>query len=108
MISSHVEEEIPGWWPQLKSGFKPPTVSFQASDGDFYTSIMESLEGIYPRLSRNAIVVVDDYCDPAVLDVHNILPGVKKACDDFLKDKGEEVTVLICGENQCHGFFRKL
>ena len=53
-------------------------------DGDFYTSVRESLEHVYPRLSKGAVVVVDDYCDPAVNPVYESLPGVKRACDDFL------------------------
>ncbi len=53
------------------------------------------------------MVVIDDYCDPAVHNVHNILPGVKQACDEFFKDKPEKVSVLIAG-CQSHGYFRKL
>ena len=52
------------------------------------------------------VVVVDDYCDPAVHDVNNILPGVKRACDEFFADKPEEINVLIAGA-EAHGFFRK-
>ena len=75
-------------------------------DGDFYSSIIESLTYVYPKLSKGAIVVIDDYCDPEIHNVNNILPGVKKACDEFFKDKKEKVDVLIAG-CESHGYFRK-
>jgi O-methyltransferase len=68
---------------------------------------MESLEHVYPRLSRGAVVVVDDYCDPSVLERNNILPGAKKACDEFLAGKPEKMTVLIAGP-EAHAYFRKM
>jgi O-methyltransferase len=67
---------------------------------------MESLECVYPRLSKDAIVIIDDYCDPQIHNVNNILPGVKRATDEFLMNKPEKLVVLIAG-NDCHAYFRK-
>jgi len=104
----------------------PEKICFAHLDGDFYSSIKESLEYIYTKLSKGAIVVIDDYCAPEihkqiqhklnsnqrnlhnrrVYKVEDILPGVKKACDKFFKHKKERVSVLIAGDER-HGYFRK-
>jgi len=84
----------------------PDKISFAHLDGDFYSSTKEGLKHLYPRLSKGAIVIVDDYCDPSIHNIHNILPGVKKACDEFLKKKREKMNILISGW-QSHAYFKK-
>jgi O-methyltransferase len=120
----HIHE---GWFKDTLPTRLPPRVCFAHLDGDFYTSIKESLEYVYPRLSKGAVVIIDDYCDPEVhgrimkklnknkknesqklrYAIFNLLPGVKKACDEFFTDKPEKVAVLISGFER-HGYFRKL
>jgi len=95
-----------GWFKDTLSTQLPDQIAFAHLDGDFYTSIMESLQYVYPKLARNAVVVLDDYCDPDVLNVHNILPGVKAACDEFMSDKPENVSVLLSG-GQSQAYFVK-
>ena len=75
-----------GWFKDLKKKDLPEKISFAFFDGDFYSSIMDSFEKVYPRLSKDAIIVIDDY-------VWDALPGVKKACADFLKGRPEEDTM---------------
>lgn len=96
-----------GWFADTLPKGLPKKISFAHLDGDFYSSILESLVHVYPKLSKGAVVIIDDYCDPKVHDVNNILPGVKKACDEFFKDKKEKVGVLLAG-GETHGYFRKL
>lgn len=96
-----------GWFCDTLPTSLPNKISFAHLDGDFYDSIMDSLVHVYPRLSTGAIVVIDDYCDPSVLNVHNILPGVKRACDDFFLDKKEKVQILLCG-GQSQAYFIKM
>jgi O-methyltransferase len=71
-----------GWF---KDAEYPCQISFAFFDGDFYSSIMDSWEKVYPRLVPGAIVCVHDYG-------WDVLPGVKRACDDFLNDKPETMT----------------
>lgn len=97
----------PGFFADTLPSQLPEKIAFAHLDGDFYSSIKESLENIYPRLSPNAVVLIDDYCDPSIHNVNNILPGVKKACDEFFQDKPEKMAVLIAG-CESHGYFRKL
>jgi O-methyltransferase len=83
----------PGWFRETLPKELPQKICFAHLDGDFYDSIIESLE--------------HDYCDPSVLERNNILPGAKKACDDFLAGKPEKMTVLIAGP-EAHAYFRKM
>jgi O-methyltransferase len=97
-----------GWFNETFSSSIPEPVAFAYLDSDYYTSIRESLEYVYPLLSKNAIVVIDDYCDP----VRNPrawagLPGVKKACDDFFAKKPEKISVLVGSKDMPMGYFRK-
>jgi O-methyltransferase len=85
----------------------PDEIAFAHLDGDLYDSIKVSLEYVYPKMSKGAICLIDDYCDPEAHDCWNELPGVKQACDEFLADKPEEV-ILLYSENYTHGYFRKL
>lgn len=66
-----------GWFADQEY---PNPISFAFFDGDFYQSIMDSWIKVYPRLSPGAIVTVHDYGFPPLV-------GVKKACDEFLRDR---------------------
>jgi O-methyltransferase len=97
-----------GWFADTIPTQLPETISFAHLDGDLYESILVSLQYAYPRLAKGAICLIDDYCDPAVYpNGWNHLPGVKKACDEFMSDKPERLTYIYSGAFS-HGFFRKL
>lgn len=97
-----------GWFTDTLPAQLPERIAFAHLDGDLYESILTSLEYTYPRLSRGAVCLVDDYCDPAVNPQGwNHLPGVKKACDELLQDKPESVSCIYSGAFS-HGFFRRL
>lgn len=87
-----------GWFKDIPDDKLPEKIAFAFFDGDFYDSIIDSFEKVYHRLSKGAIVCVHDYEWAA-------LPGVKKACDDFLKGKPEEGTIVMV---DCIGIMRKL
>lgn len=117
---------IPGWFKDTLPHRLPKKISFAHLDGDFYSSIKESLEAIYPRLSKGAVVVIDDYGVPKThkkiqnlinknrysedsgrkIKIRDNLPGVKKACDEFFKKKKEIIKILIAGEEK-QAYFRK-
>ena len=71
-----------GWFADAEF---PAKISFAFFDSDFYTSIRDSWEKVYPRLSKGAVVCVHDYD-------WDVLPAVKLACDEFLADKPETMT----------------
>lgn len=76
-----------GWFKNIEDELYPDKISFAFFDGDFYSSIIDSFEKVYDKLSPGAAVLIHDYG-------WEVLPGVEKACDEFLKDKPEKVKVL--------------
>jgi O-methyltransferase len=96
-----------GWFSDTLAAGLPSAIAFAHLDGDLYASTKVSLEHVYPRLSRGAVVVVDDYHDPALLpSTWSLFPGVKQACDEFLADKPEKMQPLLAGD-ECHACFAK-
>lgn len=75
-----------GWFSEIPDEKYPDKISFAFFDGDFYSSIMDSFYKVYGKLSKRARVCIHDYG-------WNVLPGVKKACEEFLSDKEEKVFV---------------
>ena len=119
---------VKGWFKDTLPDALPPAIAFAHVDGDLYDSTLEGLQAVYPRLSPGAVVVVDDYCDDAAARriesayaanvyhkpfpnrpwrINNWVPAVQTACEEFMIDKPEEMTVLIAGDEK-HAFFRKL
>lgn len=76
-----------GWFAQIPDDEYPSPIAFAFFDGDMYSSIIDSFAKVYRKLSPRARVVIDDYeWEP--------LPGVKAACQDFLRDKPEREQVI--------------
>lgn len=69
-----------GWFNQLKGEDMPEKIAFAFLDGDFYSSIIDSLKLVWPRMAEHGIIVIDDYNREA-------LPGVNRAIKDFLLGK---------------------
>jgi len=90
----------PGWFQNTLEENLPLKIRFAHLDSDFYESILVSLQHVYPKLTKGAICLIDDYDD------FN-LPGVKQACDEFFLDKPESVSSLYAG-HYFHGYFRKI
>jgi O-methyltransferase len=64
------------WFRDLKPKDLPDVIAFGFIDGDFYNSIVDSLELVWPRLSVGGQLVVDDF-------MSSNLPGVTRAISDF-------------------------
>jgi len=69
------------WFNELNDKDIPKPVAFAFLDGDFYDSILTSLELVYPRLAPGAVVTVHDFN-------RETLPGVERAVHDFCHGKG--------------------
>jgi O-methyltransferase len=70
--------------------------------------MMHCLESIYPKMAPGALCVLMDYNDPAENGIaHNVAPGVKLACDEFLAGKPESIMALY-GNQYLHAYFKKL
>jgi O-methyltransferase len=81
---SHVHS---GWFSAIPDAEYPSSIAFAFFDGDMYSSIIDSFNKVYAKLSSGARVVIDDY-------EWELLPGVKKACEVFLRDKPEREAEL--------------
>jgi O-methyltransferase len=96
-----------GWFDDTLPRALPERICFAHLDGDLYDSILVSLKYVYPRLSEGAVCLIDDYCEPNINpDGWNHLPGVKKACDEFMADKPEKICYVYSAAFT-HAFFRK-
>lgn len=61
--------------------------SFIHIDSDLYASTLECIEFFYPRMLPGGIILFDDYLIPDT-------PGVKKAVDEFFREKREHPVIL--------------
>jgi len=69
-----------GWFNALTNADVPKSIAFAFLDGDFYTSILDSLRLVWPKMSRDGTVLIDDYQRPE-------LPGVERAVHEFFAGK---------------------
>lgn len=67
-----------GWFGTMTAADVPEAICFAFLDGDYYGSVRDSLKLIEPKLTRDAIIVVDDYANEA-------LPGAARAVDEWQK-----------------------
>ena len=79
-----------GVFPSTGEPVKNKKFSFVHLDVDFYESTLNSLIFFYPLMAEGGVIISHDY-------LYYI--GVKKAFDDFFKDKVEPVITL--SDNQC-------
>jgi O-methyltransferase len=85
-----------GWFTDTLPSGLPDAICFAYLDSDFYDSIKTSLEHVWPRLSPNGLILVDDYADkdknPSAWDG---LPGVRAAVDEYFACRQERPFVLF-------------
>lgn len=74
------------WFSQLSSDDIPDQISFAFLDGDYYHSVLDPLALIWPKLTKGATVIVDDY-------VNEALPGAAKAVDEWMQRHDGTLTV---------------
>ena len=81
-----------GYFPGSAAGVPEDTrFAFVHIDFDIYQSTLDALHYCYPRMNPGGIMLFDDY---GVLGC----PGVKKAIDDFFKDRAEMVVPNLNGQ----------
>ncbi|MBP9853122.1 hypothetical protein KBC77_04005 [Candidatus Saccharibacteria bacterium] len=65
-----------GWLSDLTETDVPEQISFAFLDGDFYTSIHDSLKLVVPHIQKGGVITTDDYAREA-------LPRAAKAVHEF-------------------------
>jgi len=71
-------------------GVEDPTIAFVHIDLDIYASVRAALEWCYSRMSRDGVMVIDDYGAPSC-------PGTTEAIEGFFRDKTEVPIKLPTG-----------
>lgn len=79
-----------GIFPQTACPIEKKHFSFVHLDVDLYKSTLDSLKFFYPRMSKGGVIISHDYMT---------IEGVRKAFDEFFKDK-PEVIIELSG-SQC-------
>ena len=79
-----------GWIPGRFNDVADRRFSFVHIDVDLHQPTADSLEFFYPRMNPGGMIVLDDYG-------FTTCPGAKKAADDFLRDKAENIFMMSCG-----------
>jgi O-methyltransferase len=70
---------VPGWFSKSLGALAAETWAIVRVDADLYESTRDALAALYPRLSPGGFAVVDDY---------GILPGCRRAVDQFRAANG--------------------
>jgi O-methyltransferase len=70
-----------GWFSDVAPVDVPAPIAFAFLDGDYYDSIKDSFKAIESKLTKGAIIVVDDYANEA-------LPGAARAVDEWCASHG--------------------
>ena len=80
------------WFKDIPDNRLPEKISFAFLDGDFYTSIYDSLDKIYDRVVDGGVIMVHDYKRPD-------LPGVEAAILDFFATKNDPLYIYtVCNQ----------
>ncbi len=79
-----------GIFPFTTEPVKDKIFSFVNLDVDLYKPTLDSLKFFYPKMSRCGIIISHDYIGA---------PGVKRAFDEFFKDKPEPIIEI--SSSQC-------
>lgn len=82
-----------GLFPETAQAIKGRNVSFLHLDVDIYKSTFDALQFFYPLMSSGGIIISHDYNSKSC-------PGVRKAFDEFFKDKAEPI-IELSGVTQC-------
>ncbi|HOY28766.1 MAG TPA: TylF/MycF/NovP-related O-methyltransferase, partial [Flavobacteriales bacterium] len=101
-----------GWFEATIPSQLPERISFALIDGDLYESTKHVLPHLYERMAPGAIGMIAVYYDEAIYPRKALAggyksPGVKRATDEFFRDKPEKVSLLYANEYS-NGYFRKL
>ncbi len=100
-----------GWFEDTIPSQLPERISFVLIDGDLYESTRHVLPHLYERMAPGAIGMISIYYDVTIFSRTDLFggnrsPGVKRATDEFFRDKPEKVSLLYACEYS-NGYFRK-
>ena len=77
-------EFLKGWFCDTLPNAPITSLSILRLDGDMYSSTMDSLQNLYPKVSKSGYVIVDDYY---------AWPSCRKAVTDYLEKNSIEPEI---------------
>ena len=87
---------VKGWFKDTLPSLPVKKIALLRLDGDLYESTYQSLEALYPKLSRGGAIIIDDYGD---------LECCRQAVDDYRK--WNDITEPIQATDHSEAFWRK-
>ncbi len=82
---------LPGWFSETLPGAPIDRLALMRLDGDMYSSTIEALTTLYPKLSDGGFCIIDDY---------GAVEGCRRAVEDFRAAQGIDaplVRIDACG-----------
>ncbi len=76
---------LKGWFKDTLPTAKIGQLALMRLDGDMYESTMDALISLYPKLSPNGYVIIDDY---------HVVPECKVAVNDYCRAHGIEPEIV--------------
>jgi len=81
-----------GWIPEVFKKLPETKWSFVHIDVDLYEPIYESLNYFFPRMSKNGVIINDDFGSP-------FFPGARESWDKFFSEKKIKYAILDTGQS---------
>ena len=81
-----------GFFPETTIGMPDEEFTFVNLDFDLYNPILEGIRYFYPRLKKNAVMLIHDYFNPGY-------KGVAEAVKDYEKEIGRSLYKLPIGDH---------
>jgi len=78
-------EFLKGWFKDTLPTAKIDQLALMRLDGDMYESTIDALTCLYPKLSPNGFVIIDDY---------HIVPECKEAVNDYCRSLGIKPEIV--------------
>ena len=75
-----------GWFKDTLPGAPIEKLALVRLDGDMYSSTMDAVEALYPRLQSGGYILVDDY---------GAVPGCREAIDEYRKANGISEPIQV-------------
>lgn len=87
-----------GWFEDTVVDGLPVDIAFAYLDADRYESTLTCLTHAVPRLAPDAIMVLDDFADPATSTALARYPGVMRACEEYFGTPLPVACISLSGE----------
>jgi O-methyltransferase len=83
---------LKGWFKDTLPNAPIKKLAILRLDGDMYSSTMDALRNLYPKLSPGGFCIIDDYA----------LEGCRKAVDDFRAEQGIQAEIKVVDWSCCY------